>query len=162
MVIGSGCPAKRPVRPQNGKMATSGVKHPLAGAADALTFAPACCTSPRRRLTGARCRRLAAAFALTALVQVVVAAVLAARPGRRLLVVAALLNIGAAAVWLVSRQTGLPLFDELAAPEAVGVQDLTTAVMEVVAALAALFSGRPTKARSPWPSPAWALAVIPC
>ena len=134
----------------------------LVGVAGALTFGAgllhvAAATSHRNEVP-----RLAAAFAVTALLQVAVAVALTARPRRNLLVVAALLNMAAAAVWLVSRQTGLPLVDELARPEAVGVQDLTIAVMEAAAAFAALVvARRDSEVRNPWPSPAWLLVVVP-
>lgn len=101
-------------------------------------------------------------FALAAVTQIVVGAALVARPRRGTMLASSLLNVVAAVAWLASRLTGLPFIAGLAAPEAVGRQDLTTVLMEVAAAGAGLFAGRrPHQARSRGLSPVWALAAIP-
>lgn len=101
-------------------------------------------------------------FALTAVSQMAFGAALVARPRRGTMLASALLNVVAAMAWLASRLTGLPFIAGLAAPQAVGRQDLTTVLMEVAAAGAALLAARqPHQARSRGLSPVWALAAIP-
>ena len=105
---------------------------------------------------------LTAAFAVTAVAQVVLAVAVAVRPRRATLVVAAVVNICAAGVWLTSRLSGLPLLDELTEPQPFGRQDLIVSVMEVAAAGAALLAARHTR---PVParalSPVWAVVALP-
>jgi hypothetical protein len=72
-------------------------------------------------------------FATTAVAQTAVAAVMLARPERRLVLASAVLNLAIAGGWLASRTVGLPLIDSLAEPEAAGLQDVMATVLEVMA-----------------------------
>ena len=106
--------------------------------------------------------RVVLLFAATAAVQVGVGALLVGRPSRAALLGGAALNLAVAAAWAVSRTSGLPLIDELAPREAVGVQDLTATGLEVVAAVLALVAVRAfASAARPAPSPALLLALVP-
>ena len=101
-------------------------------------------------------------FALTAMTQVAVAGALAVRPRRGTLLASAFLNTCAAAAWLASRVTGLRLVEGFAGPEAVGLQDLTTVLMEAAAAGAALAAARqPHPARARGLFLVWSLAAVP-
>ena len=101
-------------------------------------------------------------FALTAVTQLAVAGVLAARPHRGTLAATAAVNGGAAAAWLASRLTGLPFVDGLREPQAVGVQDLTAASVEAAAvAVAVVAAGRRRPVPARGLSPVWALAAVP-
>ena len=146
---------------QTGSVVTSGRGRDLAGVAGALTFgaglihAVAAASHRSHEL-------VAVAFALTAVLQVVAAAALALRQCRQALLASALLNTCLVTAWLASRLTGLPFLGGWPGPEAVGVQDLTTAVMEAAAAVAALVAARqPHHVRVQGLSPAWALAAVP-
>jgi hypothetical protein len=99
-------------------------------------------------------------FAGTAAAQVGVGGFLLARPSRLWLLGGAALNLAAAAAWAVSRTRGLPLIDDLAQREAVGVQDVTATGLAVVAAVMMLVAVRERPARATL-SPALALALMP-
>jgi hypothetical protein len=84
-------------------------------------------------------------FVVAGWAQVVVAGLLFARPGRRTLAWAALVQLSLVAAWAVSRTYGLPVGPQPWTPEAVGAADLVTVAMEVgfvVLAVAALGSRR--------------------
>ena len=105
---------------------------------------------------------LVVAFAVTAVVQVVLGAVLISRPGPVPLAAAVLVNITVAGAWVVSRMWGLPLLDGLRGPQPAGAQDVTATLMAVAAvavATLALRHGRPYG--SPRVSPVWALGLLP-
>ncbi|MFN2503926.1 MAG: hypothetical protein ABR540_06815 [Acidimicrobiales bacterium] len=105
---------------------------------------------------------LALLFAGAALAQVAVAALLVVHPARRTLLACALLNLGIAAAWGVSRLSGLPLLDDLAQRQPVGLQDLSATVVEVLAAGAAILAAvQPGAALRPRFSPLLALAALP-
>lgn len=84
-------------------------------------------------------------FVVAGWAQVVVAGLLFARPGRRTLTWAALVQLSLVAVWALSRTYGLPFGPQPWEPEAVGTADLITVAMEVgfvVLAVVALGSRR--------------------
>ena len=75
-------------------------------------------------------------FAIVAPSQVVWAALVQRRPAdRRLLIAGAVANVAVAAVWLVSRTTGLPIGPHAGTPEAVGVKDVLATADELGLAL---------------------------
>jgi hypothetical protein len=86
-------------------------------------------------------------FALTAVLQLAWSALVVRRPSRRLLQAGALGNLGVAAVWLLSRTTGLPLGPEPWAPEAVGVADSLATAFEVLIVIGATVLLCPRAAR---------------
>jgi hypothetical protein len=83
-----------------------------------------------------------ALFATTAVVQVCVGVTLLTGPTARSLLVGAVANGAALAALLASRTVGLPFVD-LVGPEAMGVQDLTAAVLGTGAVTAAVGARRP-------------------
>jgi acetyl esterase/lipase len=100
---------------------------------------------------------LGAGTAALGAVQIALAVALVAVPGRRLLSIAAIVNLGAVLLWALAHTVGLPLWR----PEALSLPDLLLPVLEVLAALAlglaAWRAPRPLKPR------AWltALALVP-
>ncbi len=76
-------------------------------------------------------------FLVVALAQAAWALAVVLRPGRRTLLVGAVLQGGVALVWFVSRTTGLPLVPDAAAPEPIGTADAVSTALEV-AMLAAI------------------------
>ena len=101
-------------------------------------------------------------FAATAIVQVVIGALSVFRPSRAVVVAVALVNTALVVGWVASRTTGLPLVASLAQPEAVGLQDLMAALLEVGAVMVgvvALHLG--PRARPALFSPLWVLALSP-
>ena len=105
-------------------------------------------------------------FAACAVAQVLVGVALAAGRGRPALASVAVVNLACVGAWAASRTTGLPVVDALAQPEAVGVPDLTAALMGLGAAATAIVAfafplvARP-RARGPALPPLWVLAVVP-
>ena len=103
-------------------------------------------------------------FSVTAVAQVLVGAAAFMRPSRPALAAAALVNLAVAAAWAVSRTSGLAI-DGFGEREAVGLQDLTATIAEVVAAGAALLAlamrpaGRPLDGRRL--VPVLVLAAVP-
>jgi hypothetical protein len=77
-------------------------------------------------------------FALVAPAQFAWGAALYRRPGRRLLLAGALGSLAVAALWVVSRTSGLPLGPEAWEPESVGLVDATATAAELVLAAIAL------------------------
>jgi hypothetical protein len=97
-------------------------------------------------------------FAIVAPLQIVWAALVQRRPAdRRLLIAGAIANVVVAAVWLVSRTTGLPIGPDAGTPEAVGVKDVLATADELgLALLVAVALLRPA---TTWLAPlAWMLA----
>jgi hypothetical protein len=76
----------------------------------------------------------AVAFAVTGVFQLAWAAVVLVRPGRAVLLAGVGVNLGVAAVWVLSRTTGMPVGPEPWTPEAVGVADVVSTIFEVVIA----------------------------
>jgi hypothetical protein len=76
----------------------------------------------------------ALAFALTGVFQLAWAAVVLVRPTRLVLLAGAVVNLGVAAVWVLSRTAGMPVGPEPWTPEAVGVADVVSTIFEVVIA----------------------------
>jgi hypothetical protein len=108
-------------------------------------------------------------FAIVAPSQVVWAALVQRRPAdRRLLIAGALGNVAVAAVWLVSRTTGLPIGPHAGTPEAVGVKDVLATADELGLALVVAVAWRcfgwtrPGSARSRGHSPASACSARCC
>lgn len=100
-------------------------------------------------------------FALVAALQIAWAAVLIARPSRRMLL-AGTLQLVVVGVWIVSRTVGIPLGST---PEPVGLPDTLASVLEVFCAVGGvlavrLVDGRPAHARSLRRPSALALALI--
>ena len=76
----------------------------------------------------------AIAFAVTAVFQFAWAAVVLARPSRGVLLAGAIVNLGFAAAWVLSRTLGMPVGPEPWTPEAVGVADVAATVFELATA----------------------------
>ncbi len=76
----------------------------------------------------------AIAFAITGVFQLAWAAVVLVRPGRLVLLAGVVVNLGVAAVWVLSRTAGLPVGPEPWTPEAVGVADVVSTIFELVIA----------------------------
>jgi hypothetical protein len=91
-------------------------------------------------------------FAVTGAFQFLWAAAVLVRPVRGVLLVGAVVNLGVAAAWVVSRTVGLPIGPEAWTPEPVGVADVAATVFEVAigAGSAVLLSstGRRLEART--------------
>jgi hypothetical protein len=101
-------------------------------------------------------------FAVVAAAQLGWAGVAMARDGRGVAAVGVVLNLAFVAAWAVSRMSGLPVIDSLAAREAVGTQDLLAAVLGGVAVLLAgwVLAGRPSAALTRGPAPALAAVAV--
>lgn len=99
-------------------------------------------------------------FAVTAAVQVAAAVLVLLRPGRLVLAGAALLNLGSAAAWAVSRTRGLPWPTELQAVEEVGTQDLIAAALGAAAGLAAVLALVRPRLRLARPGPVQPFALV--
>ncbi|MGE0794935.1 MAG: hypothetical protein AB7H43_09280 [Acidimicrobiia bacterium] len=104
-------------------------------------------------------------FAVAAVVQVALGLALASRPTGRVVRAGLLANLGALAAWALSRTVGIDLVAGLAEREAVGVQDLVAAGLEVVAVVAAglALASRPGSRPAPAALRGWlpALVVLP-
>ena len=75
-------------------------------------------------------------FAIVAPLQIVWAALVQRHPAnRRVLIAGAVANVVVAAIWLVSRTTGLPIGPDAGTPEAVGVKDVLATADELGLAL---------------------------
>ena len=101
-------------------------------------------------------------FGACAVVQVLVGVAVVAGKGRAALGALAVVNLACAGAWVASRTMGLPIVASLAEPEAVGVQDLTAALMAFGAAATALLAlvvGPRAGGRGF--APLWVLAVVP-
>ncbi|MFL5946785.1 MAG: hypothetical protein ACJ74C_15280 [Gaiellaceae bacterium] len=70
-------------------------------------------------------------FAVTGAFQFLWAAAVLVRPVRSVLLVGAVVNLGVAAAWVVSRTVGLPIGPEAWTPEPVGVADVAASVFEL-------------------------------
>jgi hypothetical protein len=89
-------------------------------------------------------------FALAATAQIAWSCAMVARPGRRLVAMAALGNAGVLALWLITRTAGLP-FGLLPRPESIGPWDAACALWELVvvgACLQLLHHLRPSPSRT--------------
>ena len=101
-----------------------------------------------------------ALFLVVAVVQVALGAVLLLRPGRAGLLAAAAVNALSVAAWAISRTAGLPLVEDLAQREPVGIADVTVVVAQGAAVAAALLAARAIAGPHRL-SPVLALAVVP-
>jgi hypothetical protein len=70
-------------------------------------------------------------FAVTGAFQFLWAASVLVRPDRGVLLVGAVVNLGVAAAWVLSRTVGMPIGPEAWTPEAVGVVDVVATLFEV-------------------------------
>ena len=73
-------------------------------------------------------------FAIVGVFQVAWAAAVLVRPARWVLASGAVVNLGVAAAWAVSRTAGLPVGPEAWTPESIGVADVAATVFEVAIA----------------------------
>jgi hypothetical protein len=93
----------------------------------------------------------AVAFALTGAFQLAWAAVVLVRPARGVLLAGALVNLGVAAAWVLSRTVGMSVGPEPWTPEAVGLADVAATVFELAIAGGSLLllspSARPLEGR---------------
>jgi hypothetical protein len=85
-------------------------------------------------------RTLAILFAVTAAAQLGWAVLAIARPGRQVAATGAAMNLGFAAVWLVTRTVGMPVVTVLGTVDSPGLQDTMAASLAVAAAACALWS----------------------
>jgi hypothetical protein len=76
----------------------------------------------------------AIAFAITGVFQLAWAAAVLVRPTRLVLLAGVVVNLGIAAVWVLSRAAGMPVGPEQWTPEAVGVADVVSTLFELVIA----------------------------
>jgi hypothetical protein len=76
----------------------------------------------------------AVAFAIAGVFQLAWAALVLVRPTRAVLLAGVVVNLGVAAVWILSRTAGMPVGPEPWTPEAVGVADVVSTIFEVVIA----------------------------
>ena len=107
-------------------------------------------------------RTMVLLFAACAVAQVLVGVAVIVASSRSALASLAVVNLACAGAWAATRTTGLPVVAGMAEPEAVGVQDLTAALMAFGAAAAALLAiavGSRTRGRGF--APLWVLAVVP-
>ena len=91
-------------------------------------------------------------FALSGAFQLLWAAAVLVGPGRAIMLAGAVVNLGVAAAWVVSRTAGMPIGPEAWTPEAVGFADVAATLFElaVTAGAVALLSsaGRRLEART--------------
>ena len=91
-------------------------------------------------------------FAVTGAFQLLWAAAVLVRPDRPILLAGAIVNLGVAAAWVLSRTAGMPIGPEAWTPEAVGFADVAATLFElgVAAGSFALLSSaaRPLEART--------------
>jgi hypothetical protein len=73
-------------------------------------------------------------FAVTGALQLLWAAAVLGWPTRRVLLSGAVVNLGVAAAWVVSRTAGMPVGPDAWTPEAVGFADVAATLFEVVIA----------------------------
>jgi len=101
-------------------------------------------------------------FAVTGAFQFLWAAAVLVRPVRSVLLVSAVVNLGVAAAWVVSRTVGLPIGPEAWTPEPVGVADVAASVFELAigAGAAVLLSSAGPRLEAWTPRAASQLAAI--
>jgi hypothetical protein len=80
----------------------------------------------------------AVAFAITGAFQFAWAALVLVRPVRGVLLAGAIVNLGVAAAWVISRTVGMPVGPEPWTPETLGVADVAATVFELALAAGAL------------------------
>ena len=107
-------------------------------------------------------RTMVMLFAACAVAQVLVGVAVAAHEGRAALAWVAVVNLACVGAWAASRTTGVPFVGAVAEPEAVGVPDLTAALMGLGAGAAALtVLAAPRRARGLSSPPLWVLVAVP-
>ena len=90
----------------------------------------------------------AIAFGVTGVFQLAWAAVVLVRPARLVLLAGVVVNVGVAAVWVLSRTAGMPVGPEPWTPEAVGAADIVSTLFELaIAGGSLLLLSSPAKAR---------------
>jgi hypothetical protein len=77
-------------------------------------------------------------FGVTGVFQLLWAAAVLVRPGRAVLLAGAVVNLGVAAAWVLSRSVGMPIGPEAWTPEAVGFADIAATVFELAVAAGAV------------------------
>jgi hypothetical protein len=91
-------------------------------------------------------------FAVTGAFQLLWAAAVLVRPGRAILLAGAVVNLGVAAAWVVSRTAGMPIGPEAWTPEAIGFADVAATLFELAVAAGAFAllssAGRRLEART--------------
>ena len=149
--------------PAHGTLGGEGARR-LALAAAAITFGAGLIHLALAPAHFAEYVPFGALFVVTALAQVGWAEWLRRQPERRsALVAGAAINLGVAAVWLVSRTLGLPVGPDAGIALAIGPSDLVATVDEILAAalaLAALTRRDPFGASSWAPAAAWVLIAL--